>query len=211
VVRIPFYGTRHPDLFAIERAAMDRPGLVLQALDRLLPADEPVLDIGAGDGFTAEALRSLRREVVPLEPATEMSDSGRDLMWVRGDAEGLPFRPGSFGGAYATWAYFFPSLHDIGPALGEAERVLRPGGMLAIVNNLGDDEFTALSPRDITEPTAPLKAMGFAIDIIDTCFEFESLEDSRRLLGLYFGDRGRDGARLTLSFRVGLFHKRRSD
>lgn len=34
---IPFYGTDHPELFAIERAAMDRPGLVIDRLNHFVP------------------------------------------------------------------------------------------------------------------------------------------------------------------------------
>jgi hypothetical protein len=53
VTVIPFYGADDPAMFAIERAAMDRDGLVVRALDGLLPRGR-VLDVGAGDGFTAE-------------------------------------------------------------------------------------------------------------------------------------------------------------
>ncbi|MCH7670075.1 MAG: hypothetical protein IIC71_12890 [Acidobacteria bacterium] len=34
---IPFYGAEQPDIFAIERRAMDRSGLVIDALDVRLP------------------------------------------------------------------------------------------------------------------------------------------------------------------------------
>ena len=50
---IPFYGADEPELFAIERRAMDRDGLVIDALHELLPPGL-VLDVGAGDGFTAD-------------------------------------------------------------------------------------------------------------------------------------------------------------
>ncbi len=49
---IPFYGADDPDMFAIERRAMDRDGLVIAALDAALPGGL-VLDVGAGDGFSA--------------------------------------------------------------------------------------------------------------------------------------------------------------
>jgi hypothetical protein len=57
-------------MFAIERAAMDRDGLVVRALDELLPRGR-VLDVGAGDGFTAERLGANRR-IVALEPNVGM-------------------------------------------------------------------------------------------------------------------------------------------
>ena len=98
---IPFYGAEHPELFAIERAAMDRSGRVLRALDRLMPAAGHVLDIGAGDGFTAAALSTPERSVCALEPSSQMIARTRALPWTRGEAEVLPFRSGSFAGRTA--------------------------------------------------------------------------------------------------------------
>ncbi len=205
---IPFYGTTHPDLFAIERAAMDRQGRVVSALDELLPEDGTVLDIGAGDGFTAEALTTSRRAVFAMEPARAMVDSRRSLCWVCGEAEALPYRAARFRAAYATWAFFFPSMHAIDTGIAEMERVVGPGGSLAIVNNLGDDGFCRLSPRNIAEPPEPFIERGFALDVVETAFEFDTVDDARRLLGFYFGDQGRARARLRMSFRVGVYHKR---
>jgi len=89
---IPFYGTSHPALFAIERAATDRSGHVLRALDRLLPNAGQVLDVGTGDGFIAEKLTTADRLIVPMEPAMSMMQPTRHLSWVCGEAEALPFR-----------------------------------------------------------------------------------------------------------------------
>jgi ubiquinone/menaquinone biosynthesis C-methylase UbiE len=208
VGKVPFYGAELPEVFAIERAAMDRPGHVLRALDRLLPERGPVLDIGAGDGFTAEALTSPARTVVPLEPSVGMMDPGRSLPWIRGEAEALPFRNHAFRGVYATWAFFFPSFHPIETGVAEAERVLTPGGVFVIANNAGDDEFSTVSTRDLSEPPEAFEALGFATEIIETSFEFRSLEEARELLGFYFGEKGRSGARLRLGFRVYVHHKR---
>ncbi|NIA23946.1 MAG: methyltransferase domain-containing protein [Gammaproteobacteria bacterium] len=201
---IPFYGTDRSGLFAIERAAMDRQGLVINALDRLLP-DGVVADIGAGDGFTAERLTTPRRWVVALEPAAAMIRPDRILPWVQADAEHLPFGPAILDGAYATWAYFFSRGWDPAPGLEELRRAIRSQGTIAIVDNLGGDEFTALSDRDITADVDFWTARGFEFEIIETAFVFESLHDAQALLGFYFGDRGRDGARLRVGFRAGIF------
>ena len=84
---IPFYGAGDRRLFEIERRCMDRDGKVIAWLDELLP-DGLVLDVGAGDGFTAERLARPGRSVVPLEPAAGMIARERRLPWVRGVAQG---------------------------------------------------------------------------------------------------------------------------
>jgi len=205
VTVIPFYGAEQPELFAIERRAMDRDGLVLEALDRVLPARR-VLDVGAGDGFTAEKLDD-RRTVIALEPSAAMIDRVDRLTWVRGEAAHLPFGNDTFDGAYATWAYFFSRDWDPTPGIAELDRVVRPGGPLAIIDNLGGDQFAAMSETDISADPAFWAAHGFACEPIDTAFRFDDLHEAERLLGSFFGERGVRGAALEVPFRVGMFHR----
>ena len=199
---IPFYGADDPAMFAIERGAMDRDGLVIRALDELLPLGR-VLDVGAGDGFTAELLGAGRR-IVALEPSAGMIGV-RPLVWVRGDAEHLPFAEASFDGAYATWAYFFSRGWDPTPGIAELDRVVRSGGPVAIVDNLGGDAFAAMADADISADPAWWQARGFETRAIDAAFRFDDLDDARRLLGFFFGERGVAGAALEVPFRVGVF------
>jgi len=200
---IPFYGVEHPDLLTIERAAMDRPGLVVDHLNHLLPVGT-VLDIGAGDGFTAERLTRPDRRVIAGEPSGGMIDQTRPLTWVQADAEALPFRDGSLDGAYATWAYFFSRGFDPTVGIAELHRTVRAGGALVIAENLGDDEFCALAPSDITAEPVFWTRQGFTLEVIDTEFSFETKEDALRLLTFYFGDVGSKPP-IRLSYRVGLF------
>ena len=170
---IPFYGATDPDLFAIERASMDRAGKVIRFLDVTLPQNGLVLDVGAGDGFTAQALTTPSRTVVALEPSAGMVRSERPLPWCRGQAQALPFADASFKGAYATWAYFFPGYHDISPGLSEIRRVTIAGGPIVVVDNAGGDEFTSLGgEKSVSDIDAWIK-LGFEVVVIDTAFEFE--------------------------------------
>ena len=203
---IPFYGATDRDTFEVERRTMDRDGIVLAALDDLLPGGL-VLDTGAGDGFTAERLSRPDRRVVPLEPAAGMIDRRRILPWVRGAAQALPFRDASFDAAFATWAYFFPDIGYGDPGLAEWRRVVRPGGPLIVADNAGDDAFSALDdePVETDRTRAWWTARGFREEIVETTFRFDSLEEAQRLLGLYFGDRGRAWDSPTIQYRVSLF------
>lgn len=201
VAVIPFYGPDRPELFEIERRTMDRPGKVIEALDSVLPRGR-VLDIGAGNGFTAGRLAS-GRTVVPMEPAAGMVDASADLPWVRGDAEHLPFADGAFDAAYATWAYFFSAFGDVSAGVGEAKRV--SNGPVAIVDNLGGDEFEALAGRPLSADVGWWEAAGFELVEIETAFVFDSVDEARTLLGFFFGDPGAAWHRPDIQFRVGLF------
>lgn len=201
---IPFYGVDRPDLFAIERAAMDRPGKVIHRLDRLMPQGT-IADIGAGDGFTAEQLSGPERRMVAVEPARGMINPARSLGWVQADAEALPFATASLDGAYATWAYFFSrGPLDPTPGIEELHRTVRPGGTIVIADNAGDDEFTALSRRDISADPRFWRQQGFGVEIVDTVFAFETATDAWRLLDFYF-DLDGPAPPLEFTYRVALF------
>lgn len=204
---IPFYGPLRPDMFALERKAMDQPRLILRALDRIVPRTGRSLDIGAGDGFNAHMLCQTHRRIVALEPDVEMIDREKPLAWVRGDVESLPFLDDTFSCAYAAWAYFFPSLIDITEGYYEVHRVVQRGGLIVMLANIGGDEFTALAPGSITESPAFFQRLGFEMEVVDTVFQFKNRTEAQTLMEFYFGEPGKEGARKTLSYRVGIFTK----
>ena len=81
----------------------------------------------------------------------------------------------------------------------------KAGGPIVIVGNAGDDEFTELGgDKSVSDVGAWLK-LGFDATFIDTAFEFQTLDDAHRLLGFYFGERGRRCDRLRIQFRVACF------
>ena len=205
---IPFYGADDPEMFEIERRAMDRPGHVIAALESHLPESGVVADIGAGDGFTAQRLCTGRRRVIAVEPAAGIIRADRGLEWVRGDAEHLPFEAASIDAAYSTWAYFFTGDGwDPSPGLDELHRVVKPGGPLLIVDNLGDDEFSALvSQGEAHRANVSMwELFGFRCEVVDTVFAFDDLEEARTLLGFFFGDSGHRIEKLEVGYRVGIF------
>jgi len=204
---IPFYGGDDRRMFAIERRTMDRDGRVVEFLDGALPRAR-VLDVGAGDGHTAELLTRGGRTVVAMEPDGRMIDRSKDLVWVRGVAQNVPFHDDSFAGAYATWAFFLSGTPDADIEIGvrEMERVVASGGPLIIVDNAGGDEFTALASHPIADDGARWERLGFESHFIETSFRFDTLEEARALIGFYFGEETAAGLdSLEIGFRVAAY------
>lgn len=102
-----------------------------------LPAGR-VLDLGAGTGAANPDLGD--REIVAVDPAPEMLNLNPATRRVVGKGERLPFADASFDGVFS--AYVFRNLDSVGETLDEIARVLRPGGVAAIVD-LGRPESTA--------------------------------------------------------------------
>lgn len=201
---IYFYGSERPDIFGIERAAMDPEGLVVERLNQLLPKLGAILDVGAGDGFIAERLERPGRRIVAMEPSAGMRRPEKSIWWVGGEAEHLPFSNDSLDGAYATWAFFFSRYLDMRRGIDELRRAARPHAPLIIVENLGGDELSAYARGDSSADPAVWEREGFTCEELLTSFRFSSEQDARALLSLYRGSPV-DDPPLTLSYRVGLF------
>ncbi len=102
------------------------------------PVAARVLEVGCGPGPVARALASWPGvgDVVGLDPSTVFLEKGRELAhhlpnltFVEGDGRALPFEDGSFDVVvFHTTLCHVPGVEE---ALGEASRVLRPGGVMS--------------------------------------------------------------------------------
>jgi len=100
----------------------------LEALRRLVPTTGYGLEIGVGSGRFAGPLGIQ----VGIDPSREMLGYARDrgVEVVRGVAEHLPFRDGTFDTALIVTTICF--VDDVPRTLAEAERVLDPSGRLVL-------------------------------------------------------------------------------
>ncbi len=106
-------------------------------LDRLpLDRDATVLDLGAGTGKLTQVLAARYARVIAVEPLDEL----RELLETRvpeadvraGAAEEIPLEDASVDAVFAGQAFHW-FANDT--AVGEIARVLRPGGVLALLWN----------------------------------------------------------------------------
>ena len=93
--------------------------------------DGMILDLGAGTGV-AMPLFGGNRTVVALDPVWPMLSVNPAAWRVVGRGENLPFGDGVFDGIWS--AFVFRNLDSVRVALNEAARVLRPGGVLVVVD-----------------------------------------------------------------------------
>jgi demethylmenaquinone methyltransferase/2-methoxy-6-polyprenyl-1,4-benzoquinol methylase len=92
--------------------------------------DGRVLDLGAGTGAANSVFES--RRVVAVDPNGPMLALNPERQRVAAGGEMLPFREGTFDGVFS--AYVFRNLESVPATMAEIARVLRPGGIAAIVD-----------------------------------------------------------------------------
>jgi SAM-dependent methyltransferase len=123
-----------------ERSRPEYPAEAVDLLARALPLrpGRTLLDLGAGTGKLSRLAAARGATVVALEPSAAMirQAGGEGVRLVRGVAEALPFARHAVDAICAASAFHW---FDGRRALGEAHRVLRHGGRLALVWNVRDD------------------------------------------------------------------------
>jgi len=128
-----------PQVYEAENRAQDADGTLWRFLSDLCDWSGDVLDVGCGDGFHLPRLAETARSVLGVEPHPPLVERARvriaglpQVKVVAGSAQGLPVGDASVDVVHARTAYFFGPGCD--PGLREADRVLRPGGSLVIID-----------------------------------------------------------------------------
>jgi SAM-dependent methyltransferase len=129
-----------PALYEVENKAQDADGVLWEALrQRCDWSGKDVLDVGCGGGFHLPRFAAAARSVVGVEPYGPLVRQARtrvsgldNVRVLAGGAQRLPVADASVDLVHARTAYFFGPGCE--PGIGQADRVLRPGGVLAVVD-----------------------------------------------------------------------------
>jgi SAM-dependent methyltransferase len=161
----------------------------MAVLDRLLPVSGlDVVDIGCGGGVLVRALSARGARVTGVEisesqlAAAIRDDNGSGARYVVGLAQRLPVPDQA-----ADVVVFMRTLHHVPPAemlsaLGEARRVLRPGGTVYIAEPLAEGDFFELTSLIEDEREVRAAAQRVIADAAEAGLDrVESLEYDVRL------------------------------
>lgn len=192
-------------------AAEDREGNLLPAILAIAGVGGcRVIDVGAGTGrVTRLVAAGGAREVVACDRSRAMltvaaSRVPPQVHLVRADARALPLASGWGDVGIAGWVfghfrYWMPSRwrENIGAALDELHRVLRPGSPVVVIETLGiGNAEPAPATSRLGEYYAWLEEeRGFRRTAIRTDYELATVDEAASTLGFFFGSEVADRIR----------------
>lgn len=198
---------KHADQYEALVAREDYQGNILKALKKIRPlAGLDVVEFGAGTGRLTCMLAPLVKSIRAFDASQHMlaiaiaklKQSGLNNWSAQvGDNRSLPVETASADLALQGWSFghfvgWYPDTWrmEIGKAVSEMKRVLRPGGTAIILETLGTGRA---APQPPTDALAAYYAWleiehDFVLAFIRTDYKFESLEEAQRLTRFFFGD-----------------------
>jgi SAM-dependent methyltransferase len=210
-----------PAVYEVENAAQDAHDAVWTVLGEVAPwAGLDVVDVGCGAGFHLPRFAGTARTVVGVEPhpplvelARARTDGLGRVHVLAGTGERLPLPDARADVVHARTACFFGPGCE--PAVAEAERVLRPGGVLVVVDldatrgPYGEWMRTDLPRYDPVAAERFFADRGFGLRRVDTTWRFADRAALRSVLGIEFSARVADrafertpGLTLDVAYRV---------
>ena len=165
-----------------------------------------VVDSGAGTGRLACMFAPITRSMAAFDTSAAMLEIATGRLAASGlknwrtevaDHRQLPVADAAADVIMSGWSVVYTVVwcpegenwrDELGRALSEMCRVLRPGGTMIILETMGTGSETPNPPADLLEYFDYLKADGFSSSWFRTDYKFDSMEEAQKLITFFFGD-----------------------
>lgn len=202
-----------PDVKQIYRSFADRYDALVSCEDfqeNLLPAilaisglqGKAILELGAGTGRLTRLIAPLAGTLTATDLSIHMLSHGRERLIDNHECSlnlanhlALPYPADAADILIAGWSFCYAAIEageawqtSLEKALGEAARVLRPGGTLILIESLGTGFEQPNKPEALVDYLAYLETHGFQMTWIRTDYCFKDRTEAEDLTQFFFGD-----------------------
>jgi ubiquinone/menaquinone biosynthesis C-methylase UbiE len=185
-------------------AREDYQGNLLPALSEIFDfTHKNIVETGAGTGRLTELIFPLARCMAVLDYSRHMLVQAKKklrekaittLEPIVADHRFLPLQSGSWDCVIAGWSVCYLSeMRDgsgwcaVRKAIVEFERLLKPGGMIILIETEGTGHIRPSPPEHLMEYLEQLREEGFESRWIRTDYQFASVQEAENLVPFFFG------------------------
>lgn len=178
---------------------------LLPAIQSITPiAGQRILDLGSGTGRLVTLLRSHTSKIIGLDISHAMLKVAMDKLehagcgnWAVASADhrNIPFEDQSFDLVISGWSICYlvdwnriTWTSELDNAFIEIRRVLKPGGMIVIIETQGTGFETPHPPEHLAEYFQYLNKAGFKFKWVRTDYQFPDLKTASNISQFFFGD-----------------------
>jgi ubiquinone/menaquinone biosynthesis C-methylase UbiE len=163
-----------------------------------------IIELGAGTGRLTRFLAEDARSIAASDLSMHMLATARDVLQQQNttnsaicvsDMRHTPYADHCADLIVAGWSFCYLAVwgekkwkNELEAGLDEAKRLLRPGGVLILLENYGTGFETPNPPLHLDPYFQFLKESGFQETWIRTDYAFRSLEEALALSGFFFGE-----------------------
>ena len=163
-----------------------------------------VVELGAGTGRLTRFLVREAASVVASDLSHHMLSTAMNILPAENskgctmcgaDMRQLPLRANSADMVIAGWSFCYLAVWgedtwkaELTAGLKEAKRLLRPGGVMILMENYGTGHESPQPPPHLNPYFAYLKDKGFQSTWIRTDYQFRDLDEALELSNFFFGE-----------------------
>ena len=183
----------------------DADGRVLPAIERIVSlAGKDVVEVGAGTGRLTLQLAPRVRSLTVFDGSAAMLQVAEKKLRNAGftnwkietaSNQSLPTRNNVADVVISGWSVCYAYADNPGTekesldkVLTELQRVLRPGGTIILLENMGTGFESPNPPPHLLPYFQDLESFGFQHEIFRTDFQFDSPQHADQLSRFFFGD-----------------------
>ncbi len=177
--------------------------ILTRSIRDIIPADQSILESGAGTGRVTKILLPIARNLVSFDLSLPMLTMAKSVSWsdkpeFRGyavaDHRHMPVPGNQFDWVISGWSVCYlvswqgnQWKKEVCHALKEFLRILSPNGQILIIETLGTGKTSPEPPPHLEEYLNFLDAVGFQRKWIRTDYQFPDMQTARDLTEFFFG------------------------
>ena len=195
----------HADQYELLILREDYQNNIPNEINKIIPVEGlNIVDLGAGTGRLTRILADKGQRLAACDASHHMLAQANEVLTTKNISNVLlcaanmrctPFTSHTADLVIAGWSFCYLAVWggenwqmEVDKGLAEVRRLLKPGGVMIILENYGTGFESPNPPPHLNAYFEYLKQMGFSSSWFRTDYQFASFDEALALSGFFFGE-----------------------